>query len=406
VTRARSCSVVVMAAVVMAAATAHARGVDPYDGPQWPNVVDDAQWPNVPVEEPPFPTDPARPAILDVATDRIGDLHRPRLAPEVFGTAAAPSVAPDITGSTASRAVRVGEPPPSPLSFEAGMRYWYSSGQMRFGFSNGNPLFGTPTSTLDWHALTGHSGEAFARIDHKPTGLFAKAVLGLGAIDGGKIEDRDFFVGQIKFSDTTSEVKNGSMTYASFDVGWRYSPTRGSWLGWFVGYQYWREKATAYGVLCNQASFIIFTGCAVPGAVPVDFDTAVLVYEPTWHAARLGVEGKIAIDRRWSFSAELAAIPFAGLQLEDSHLLRQSPADLGPAPNILTDGTTGYGLQAEAFVSYALTPNVEIGLGARYWRIISRQGEVHFGPTFASKFSLEYFDQERFGGLFQIKGKF
>jgi hypothetical protein len=64
------------------------------------------------------------------------------------------------------------EKPLSPFVFEVGTRYWYSSGQMNFGFANGSPFFGVPTSTLDWVGLNAHSGELFARIDHKPTGFF------------------------------------------------------------------------------------------------------------------------------------------------------------------------------------------------------------------------------------------
>ena len=54
------------------------------------------------------------------------------------------------------------------------------------------------------------------------------------------------------------------------------------------------------------------------------FDTAVLSYEPTWHAVRIGVESKVWIDDRWSVSGEIAVVPYAALQNKDSHLLRQS----------------------------------------------------------------------------------
>ena len=53
---------------------------------------------------------------------------------------------------------------------------------------------------------------------------------------------------------------------------------------------FWREKVTANGVVCNQDSFI---GCTL-GSTLVDLNTPVLTYEPTWHAVRLGVEGKAA----------------------------------------------------------------------------------------------------------------
>ena len=76
-------------------------------------------------------------------------------------------------------------------------------------------------------------------------------------------------------------------------------------------------------------------------------------------------------------------VPYAALQNKDSHLLRQSMADLGPAPNIITEGRCAYGVEAEVFLNYAVTPNIEVGAGVRYWGLASRDGSVAFGPDFA-----------------------
>ena len=298
------------------------------------------------------------------------------------------------------------EKPLSPFVFEVGTRYWYSSGQMKFGFANGSPFFGVPTSTLDWVGLNAHSGELFARIDHKPTGFFVKGVAGLGAVVDGEIIDRDFLFGQFKFSDTTSNVNDGSLRFAMFDVGWSYSPVGGVKLGFFAGYHYWYEKVTAYGLICNQPSFL---GCTSTGELLIGFDTAVLRYQPTWHAARIGFTGQIAITERLSFSAEIAGIPYASVHNKDSHLLRQSFADLGPAPNVIANSRYAAGGEAELMLNYAVTPNIEIGVGGRYWGLTARRGEVLFGPAFNSfnnNNSLIRFDQQRYGVLLQAKGKF
>ena len=52
------------------------------------------------------------------------------------------------------------------------------------------------------------------------------------------------------------------------------------------------------------------------------------------------------------------------LENKDSHLLRQDFADLGPAPNVISKSTYAFGVEAEVFVNYAVTPNIEIGAGA------------------------------------------
>jgi outer membrane protease len=174
-------------------------------------------------------------------------------------------------------------------------------------------------------------------------------------------------------------------------------------LGFFAGYHYWHEKVTAYGILCNIASFI---GCPAAGAVIEGFGVPVLSYEPTVHAVRIGVESRIVIDEHWSFSGEIAGVPFAALNNKDSHLLRQSMADLGPAPNVITDSRYAFGVEAELFVNYAITPNIEVGAGVRYWGVMANKGDVRFGPDFGNAYELNKFDQQRYGVLVHAKGKF
>jgi hypothetical protein len=385
-------------AVLATAAGAAMPAVAADDPPRQPAILDGPLWPNLRPEDLPDPTPNPQPAFVDPnpATGRIlgGDVvGQPYLAGS------------DVTGSLARWPDLPPEPRPSPFAFEVGARYWYSTGSYQFAFSNGLPLFGNPTSTLDWLGLTAHSGEAFGRVDHKPTGLFAKGVLGLGAIADGIIDDRDFLVTQIKFSDTTSDVNDGKLGYALIDVGWAYWPTTDIRIGVFGGYHFWYERATAFGLRCNQTSLIGAT-CPFPGAIPIGLDVAVLRYEPTWHVVRLGVEGRAVFAERWSVNGEIAVVPFAALQNKDSHLLRQAITDLGPAPNVISDSHYAYGIEVEAFVNYAITPHIEIGGGVRYWGLAAHDGAVQFGPTFASNFQLNRFDQQRYGGLFHIKGRF
>ena len=131
-----------------------------------------------------------------------------------------------------------------------------------------------------------------------------------------------------------------------------------------------------------------------------------LSYEPTVACAAHRHRGQDRIDDRWSFSGEIAGVPYAVVQNKDSHLLRQDLADLGPAPNIVTKSKYAYGVEAELFVNYAVTPNIEIGAGVRYWGLASRMGDVSFGPAFDNTNQLTNFDQERYGVLVHAKGRF
>ena len=124
-----------------------------------------------------------------------------------------------------------------------------------------------------------------------PSGLFVKGMVGGGRLSDGHIDDQDFLVDQFKFSDTTSDVSSGNPRFAMFDVGWAYWPVPEVRLGFFAGYHYWHEKVTAYGLVCNQTSPCWAARRQAPCLIGDNM--AVLRYEPTWHAVRIGVDAKV-----------------------------------------------------------------------------------------------------------------
>jgi hypothetical protein len=396
-------------------------GVPEDDGPQWPSLgnrigKDDTgpQWPNLPPigsDDSKYPGLPSLSAQIGLDRDLNGLAGKP--APkdnlDVTGSVSRRSrsnrsvmAEPDLEASAARwPTLQPSMEPQSRFRFEVGARYWYSGGNIRLAFTNMNPTYGSPTSTLDWRGLEAHTGEIFARLDHDPSGFFVKAVVGGGIGTRGRMDDRDYFAGQILISDTTSDVKANMIGYLTADVGWGYAPMPNAWIGAFVGYHFWREKQTGYGVLCNAVDPRVTGGCAA-GSVSVSFDTAAITYEPTWHALRLGFESKVAIDNRWTVNGEIVGVPYAHLKNLDSHLLR---SDLGPSPNGIDQSSAGFGVQAEVFVNFALTPNIEIGGGLRYWHLVTQHGTSLFVKS-NQHFPLDRFEQDRYGVLLQAKGKF
>lgn len=400
---------------------------------EWPNIrQSDTLWPMAPLGDPQWPNVPADslakapqtvPASVNAGSDR-GPKDSATYGAETIGDVTA-SINPakaksdDDLVTGASLALPPQQPPvqaapvarpelfekrfPSPFVFEGGARYWYSIGQNRFAFTNNIFPFGNPTSTLDWDRMQGHSGEGFFRVDHLPSGLFVKGLLGGGVLKGGDMDDLDFIIDQINFSNTTSKIDGNDLRYAMIDLGYSFEvPEAGVRYGAFVGYHYWREKMTAYGVLCNPDQFNnVF--CPPAGAVVVPFNTPVDIFETTWHAIRLGADARFQLYDRWSISGEVAFVPYAWMTNDDSHLLR---ADLGPVPNIRTQGWRGMGGEAEAFVNYKVLPHFEIGVGARYWGLFTQAGSVEFGPAFAPDFPLTKFSTQRYGVLLQAKATF
>jgi hypothetical protein len=290
----------------------------------------------------------------------------------------------------------------SPYAFEIGARYWYSTGSVNFGFANGIAGYGDPTSTIDWNGTTGHTGELFGRFDYRPIGLFVKGVVGGGLLSGGTMDDRDFFGGQVKFSDTSSNINGKNIDYGILDIGWSYNvPYSGVRLGAFAGYHYWHEKLTAVGLRCNPDDFG-GAFCGSPGQWIFGTNVAVMNYEPTWHAVRIGADAQIKFWNRWSLSAEVVGVPYALLANNDSHLLR---TDLGAMPNIFDRSRSGYGAEAELFINYTITPRIDIGAGLRYWGLFATAGSSQLGPTFTPDFTLRNFSEQRYGVLLQIKGR-
>jgi hypothetical protein len=290
------------------------------------------------------------------------------------------------------------------LTFEGGGRYWYSSGRINFGFYNGDPAFGDPTSTLDWTGLEAHVGELFGRVTHD-SGLYLKGTIGGGDIGSGKIVDRDFFAGQVKFSDTTSQVRDGNVRYGTIDIGYGTPYARGrDRIGAFIGFQYWRERAIAYGVVCNPDD-VGGAFCGPPGTVLIPPDVAALGYEPTAYGLRVGFDARYEFAPGFTISGEAAFLPYVRLRNLDSHFLR---VDLAPSPNIIDTAKHAMGFTAEAFINYAITRHIEFGVGVRYWAVYSRSGDVVFLPAgggTAGPFPLRNLDMQRFGLLVQLKGE-
>jgi hypothetical protein len=279
-------------------------------------------------------------------------------------------------------------------------RYWHSNGETSYSIDSSqiNPAFGNPTSRLRYQELEGRSGEIEVRGDEVGTGLFGKAMLGLGRISSGTMNDQDWLTGQVLFSDTTSQVRNGTLAYVVIDGGSRLAALSAGPIstGIFAGYGFWRENAPAYGARCNPDDM---------GNVfcPLDVDlispaTTGVTNQVNWHMLRLGAETNLKIGSILTLSGEVAVIPIAFLANDDFHHYR---SDLGPVPNVFHQAPA-FGIQAQAVANIHLTPNWSVGAGARYWQIetYERVGSTKFGHVASWPHAgLNRMDSSRYGIL-------
>ena len=283
-------------------------------------------------------------------------------------------------------------PPEAASGLEVGVRYWISQGSTTRGHdaSSADPILGNPTSVLTYDRLAANTAELYARNGFRE-GWFLKGNVGIGAIPNGRFIDQDFFVSQILFLETVSGL-NGKLYYATIDFGRELWRSGNSTFGLFAGYHHWNERLDAYG-FSNTDQALFVTSRELGENVPV------VSNDLTWQSARVGVEMR-SMRGRTRFSAELAFVPYAKYRNEDSHWLRQSPGDLGPAPNVIATGH-GWGGQAELEVrrSYPQYFGLDFGVGLRYWKLKSSEGSQ---TQAGLDFPIVGLESERFGVMLSV----
>jgi len=277
--------------------------------------------------------------------------------------------------------------------FEIGARYWYSDGRTDFNLydDTGDLLI----SRLTYDGLHAHSGEIFFHSQHE-SGVFVKGYGGLGNIPAGSLNDEDFPPVIDPYSSTLSDQEDGSIGYLSADIGYRFLERYGRrgrfQLAGFTGYHYWNETVHAFG--CDQIA--TNPAICVPSVPPT---TKVISDTVRWQSWRLGLMGSIEAANGLKLTGEAAWVPYAWLRNTDHHHLRP---DIDP---VQSDGK-GSGLQLETVLNYDINERVNVGIGARYWRLGRSEGHAHFEDTPGGGIAqVVKFQSERFGGFVQASVK-
>jgi opacity protein-like surface antigen len=276
---------------------------------------------------------------------------------------------------------------PSNWEFDAGSRFWFSSGkigapQPLLGFG---PAPSQLISRLTYTDLNAYSGETFARADHA-SGFFIKGFVGAGGITRGNLIDEDFPGFGGAYSSTTSPV-SGHLGYATIDLGYTFLKAPGAKLGAFVGYNYYTQHLNGFG--CNQAAGD--TTC-----VGLDPNFQVFAEDDHFNSLRLGLVSDFWLTNQLKFSAEAAYLPWTEFSGQDDHNFREL---LFPE-----SAATGNGVMLESILSYALTSNWNIGAGGRYWAWNSHTGNEWFdalGLPPPTQPQLGRFSTERYGFFLQ-----
>ena len=347
---------VAIAAVLGMAAIANAAQDD---AARWPNIYE-PQWPNVSASS---GGDQQKPAtVMAIEKPASGPAAPVLSAPETMVTGSAPSpVAKRWHDFKAAPVIVV-----PAFQGEFGLRYWMNFGETAKNLYNiaGNAM----VSRLTYDGLQGHAIEAYGRVDHT-SGFYLKGYAGIGIVNRGNLNDEDFPPFITPYSSTNSEQREGTLAYASIDLGYNLIRRPDFRLGAYAGYHYLDQSVSAYG--CGQ----IAANNAICGN-PVPNDVLVITQSNHWNSLRVGLDATIRLGGPFSLTLDAAWLPYVKLNGGDSHWLR-----IGTSPGSFTgeipeDGQ-GNGYQLEAALTYAVNRDVSVAVGGRYWRMDSN-GLTHF----------------------------
>lgn len=253
----------------------------------------------------------------------------------------------------------------SPATFTVGSRVWLSQGRYAFNFGNvGGP---NVVSELAWQGQNLPIYELNADLVWRR--LLATVAGGYGSFNKGTLRDQDWN-GDNRTqlaSDTLSPTTGGTVWYVTIDVGsrlvaWRYAGQTGS-LDLLAGFQYWREKSSAFGIIDN-----------FPGGRDTPTSVNVITETVQWRNLRLGPRTTIPVHSRVQVTGSLLYIPYSSFELEDVHHLRD---DLAQNPSGRALATGGAGVQFEAAVRLLLWRGLMLEGGYRYWDMRMGSGTIN-----------------------------
>ncbi len=284
--------------------------------------------------------------------------------------------------------------PGADIPVVVGMRAAYSVGQSRMTLYDATGS--ARLSRLTYRNSTSFAAEPYFRLEMPTWNMFVSGYLGFGAQTVGTLRDEDWpnaDTGVTSYSSTHSSLSDGQLSYAVADLG--YYALQSSWyqLGGSVGYTFLKDDYNAFG--CNQTATntqICYGGPSVSGVQP---NNLTISDSYTWNALRLGLAATLKLPGGVSWSGSAAWLPVIEYPGSNDHWLRMpggsSGGFSGPLPSAAS-GSTGFQLEGEW--SYMISPNFNVGVGARYWSLAAA-GHVNFqdaavgGQPQVAKFSTQ-----------------
>ncbi|MGV3576218.1 MAG: hypothetical protein ACO1O4_13915 [Devosia sp.] len=278
-----------------------------------------------------------------------------------------------------------------PLSFDVGVRYWYSIGKQ-------DHSVGTYTETMETRS---HTGEAYARVNDDSTNSFLEAFGGYGVAHDGTYSTN---------GGPSLSLPAARLGYVGLDFGWLPLGADKVNFGMITGYQYMNDSPDT-----GRATFR--TGTSVVNVSPGVYelsgggDSKINNFEI--HSAKLGFAGKMDFGN-FDLYGEAAAIPYSWVTGTYGALQAQADGTTLAQGSAVAINGHAYGASGKLMVGFRPTENLSIRVGGRAsyltgqydatWEEVAVSGSTAQRQRYIS--DNNPFSMLRYGALLEVAGRF
>ncbi len=278
-----------------------------------------------------------------------------------------------------------------PLSFDVGVRYWYSIGKQ-------DHSVGTYTETMETRS---HTGEAYVRVNDNSTNSFLEAFGGYGVAHDGTYSTN---------GGPSLSLPAARLGYVGLDFGWLPLGADKVNFGMITGYQYMNNSPDT-----GRATFRTGTSAVDVGGGVYNLagggDSKINNFEI--HSAKLGFAGKMDFGN-FDLYGEAAAIPYSWVTGTYGALQAQANGTTLAQGSAVSINGHAYGASGKLMVGFRPTENLSIRVGGRAsyltgqydatWEEVAVSGSTAQRQRYIS--DNNPFSMLRYGALLEVAGRF
>jgi len=282
----------------------------------------------------------------------------------------------------------------NPLSYEAGVRYWYSVGSQEHNIGPYSQTNETKTS----------SGEVFARINDLSTRSYVEGFAGYGIAHDGSYSTN---------GGPDVDLPAARLGYVGADFGWLPFGTETASFGMVTGYQFTKDSPDTGSTNFLTDPIAVSTGGVGPYTLGGAGDSEVNDFRV--HELKLGLAGRFDADQ-FDVTAEAAAIPYSWIGgTYGSFFAGQTDTFQQTSPASIEGN--GYGASGKIMVGFHPTENLTIRVGGRASYLTGQYDatydtveiEDQSTPTLLAQRYIwrdNPFELIRYGALLEVSGSF